>query len=969
MNQKPVSKPLTLVFLDFETFWSMTHTLSKMAPMQYVMHPDTELISLAARKSMKGDSVVTFGEDRIKELASAVDWSDKFVIGHNMSGFDSLIMAFRLGIKPAMWGCTFAMARSKYSKTVGLSLAKLVEHFKLGVKNNAILNQTKGRHLVDFTPEELAGMAVYNKDDTDQCAELFKCLVKEGISSDELRLIDLTIRMRTEPQFVLDVPMLEDLLIVVRQQSHDSLISLAREFGLNVVADDAVLVASIKKVLGSAKQFQLFLERRLGWCPMKKSPTTGKAIPAISKTDDEFMELLDHDDPLVAMAAQARLDLKANLLETRIVSLLRTAAVSGGMLPVPLKYNGADTTGRWCLTGDHEVLTAEGWVRLDAWAGQATMQWDAASGDMSWCGTTRVSNFAVDEDLYSFDSDYHKAVYTGEHRVPCTTHRGTRIVDVTARTLAGLKRRRMVVSGSAMHSGVDVPDVQLQLTVAMHADGYNVHDSKNNMVRFRFVKQRKVSRLCGLLDTAGITYKLTTYPSEPHVTAVIIRGADAPEWLRDAKTLPMYLYSLNVSQARVVVNELQHWDGCMSGPNTVSWSGKDKDAATKYATVAHLCGKRAKLSVKHRPDEGWVDSWGLSITDNNSYYVMGEHATKVPHKGLVYCPTVSTGYFLCRREGTVFVTGNSGEEYNCQNFPRINPSSPKLTDALRMSLMAPPGKKVVVADLSGIELRVNHFLWKVPYSMAMWRDKPDADLYRTAGALAYGCTFDEVTKAQRQGEKTKALGLGFGAGLIGYTKAARTMGGLILNEDEATKDIKDWRGMHLEIVKGWKRCQSALRSIVMGEVVAVDPWGLVMTCPEGLLLPSGRKIHYPELREEPAKNMDGTLTGRTEWWYGQGRHKARIYSGKIDENIVQAIARDVVAYHLLEFLRHPRVVAMGITVPALLVHDEIVFIANEEHAEEALEIMLDTMKRSPPWWPDIVLWAEGDIGDRYGEAK
>jgi DNA polymerase I-like protein with 3'-5' exonuclease and polymerase domains len=103
---------------------------------------------------------------------------------------------------------------------------------------------------------------------------------------------------------------------------------------------------------------------------------------------------------------------------------------------------------------------------------------------------------------------------------------------------------------------------------------------------------------------------------------------------------------------------------------------------------------------------------------------------------------------------------DSGWAYNPQNLPRV---SGKPSDALRNCLTAGNGKKVVVADLSGIELRVNHFLWKVPSSMALYQADPEkADLYKDFAAALYGIDKSEVSKSQRQVGKVAHLGLGFG---------------------------------------------------------------------------------------------------------------------------------------------------------------------------------------------------------------
>lgn len=190
------------VYIDFESFWSTDHTLSKMSPTEYVMHPDTEIISVAIKAEGCPTDVI-FGESEIKRHLDALDWSTKMAVGHNMSGFDALIMAWRFGIKPAMWGCTAAMARSKYGKTCGVSLKALAKELGVGLKLDLEATNTKGKHLKDFTPDELRSMEQYNKVDTELCAKLFKALAR-GFPKPEMVQIDMTTRMLVEPKFQLD---------------------------------------------------------------------------------------------------------------------------------------------------------------------------------------------------------------------------------------------------------------------------------------------------------------------------------------------------------------------------------------------------------------------------------------------------------------------------------------------------------------------------------------------------------------------------------------------------------------------------------------------------------------------------------------------------------------------------------------------------------------------------------------------
>ena len=201
------------------------------------------------------------------------------------------------------------------------------------------------------------------------------------------------------------------------------------------------------------------------------------------------------------------------------------------------------------------------------------------------------------------------------------------------------------------------------------------------------------------------------------------------------------------------------------------------------------------------------------------------------------------------------------------------------------------------------------------------------------------------------------LGLGFGAGGATFQRVAKMMGGVDMDLGEATDVVEAYRAAHPEIVKGWKTCHSMLNVIKDGSKVAIDPWELTWTGPEGIYLPSGRVIRYPDLRCETDES------GKSEWWYGQGRHKARIYAGKIDENIVQALARDVIADNALAFFKQTGYRA------SLMVHDELVYLFPKDEAKDLLGKLQAQMRTPPSWWPELVTWSEGDIALTYGAAK
>lgn len=303
-----------------------------------------------------------------------------------------------------------------------------------------------------------------------------------------------------------------------------------------------------------------------------------------------------------------------------------------------------------------------------------------------------------------------------------------------------------------------------------------------------------------------------------------------------------------------------------------------------------------------------------------------------------------------------------GRVWNPQNLPRVardkqGGAVPKMTNALRMALCAPEGSRVVVSDLSGIELRINHYLWGVDSTQRLYANDPQADLYKEFAATLYGISKDKVTKDQRQLAKVAQLGLGYGAGYRTFQKVAKVMGGISLDDAEAERVVSLWRHNYMDIFQGWRNCQILIRAMYDGNEYSPDPRGLVKARKGAVLLPSGRRLYYPALRSTTDDS------GRPQFVYGAGRKTAKVYAGLMDENIVQAIARDVIAEQAL-VVKH----ITGLS-PAHMVHDELAYVVPEADAETTLAALNGAMRTAPSWLPGIVLWSEGDIACNYGDAK
>jgi DNA polymerase len=307
-----------ITVIDIETYFDQEYSLKRLTTEEYVRDARFSIHCVAI--ACDDGTREIFTEDFANALRP---YMDDFVIAQHAQ-FDGLILSHQLGLYPKYWGCTLSMARAQLQFLKSHSLSSLCTHFGLAEKT-IDYNAFRGKRVLDLETLEML---------TEGClhdAELTLAIATQLLASfpaHELQVVDKTIRMFTEPCLSLDAPRLSTELDRVIKAKEDALIAL----GIT------------KEQLQSSKKFGLLLEAQGIEVPMKISPTTGKGIPALSKTDEGMKGLLEHENETVAALATARLGQKSTLLETRCRRLL--GMYSRGYLPVYLKYHGAHT-GRW----------------------------------------------------------------------------------------------------------------------------------------------------------------------------------------------------------------------------------------------------------------------------------------------------------------------------------------------------------------------------------------------------------------------------------------------------------------------------------------------------------------------------------------------------------------------------------------------------------------------------------------------
>jgi len=184
----------------------------------------------------------------------------------------------------------------------------------------------------------LAQYGEYCKNDVDLTFRLFRELAGE-FPEEELELIDMTLRMFTEPVFEVDDALLQERLAGVQAEKSELLTGLMEK--LKCDTEEAV-----RKKLSSNKQFAAILLEHGITPPMKVSGTTGKETYALAKNDEGFLALTEMEDTFIQQLCAVRLGTKSTIEESRIERFIDIGMRNEGRLPIPLKYYGAHT-GRW----------------------------------------------------------------------------------------------------------------------------------------------------------------------------------------------------------------------------------------------------------------------------------------------------------------------------------------------------------------------------------------------------------------------------------------------------------------------------------------------------------------------------------------------------------------------------------------------------------------------------------------------
>ena len=278
-----------------------------------------------------------------------------------------------------------------------------------------------------------------------------------------------------------------------------------------------------------------------------------------------------------------------------------------------------------------------------------------------------------------------------------------------------------------------------------------------------------------------------------------------------------------------------------------------------------------------------------------------------------------------------------------------------LSELIRTAFIAKPGCVFHVCDFSAIEARVVAWLAGEQWVLDVFRG--GGDIYCATASQMFGVPVQKhgPNAELRQKGKIAVLALGYGGGVA----ALEAMGGsrMGLTEYEEKEIIRKWRDANPKIVRFWTIIeQAAVKAIKTGESVTIHR-GIVVAYRWGMLLitlPSGRTICYP--RAEIGIERNDGWRGDHEIIEYEGMNQVtknweriRTYGGKLTENVVQAIARDILGYIIL------RAHDSGLNI-VFHIHDEIVV---EAEPGQTLQDVESIFSKPINWCRDLPLKGAG----------
>jgi DNA polymerase len=595
---------MDLITLDFETYYSREYSLSKMTTEEYVRDPRFEVIGVGVKVNNAETEWASGTHRQIENYLREFNWANSLVLAHNTM-FDGAILSWQFDIHPKALADTMHMARALHGVETSAALKAVALRYDVGTKGTEVV-RAMGKQRKDFSPDELSTYGDYCVNDVGLTYKLFNIMARK-FPRKELKLIDLTLRMFTEPTLELNDELLTNHIENVKKRKAQLMV-------------DANI--QDKKDLMSNQKFADLLTGLGVVPPTKISPTTEKETYAFAKSDEEFKALLEHDNDKVQALVSARLGTKSTLEETRTKRFIDIS--SRGNLPVPVRYYAAHT-GRW--GGDDKInlqnlpsrgpnakalksaiIAPEGHTIIEADSAQIearVLAWLAEQDDL-------VSAFTNKEDVYKKMASTIYGVAVED------VTKDQRFVGKTTILGAGYGMGALKFQAQLKSFGFDMELDEARRVINIYRDANwkisQLWRNCQNMLRYMVQGDKLLVGRSGVLDIDP-TGKAVILPSG---LSMFYHGL----FMQQEEKGPQYYYKVRAGEkkiygGKVVENVCQGIARCIIGDQMLRIAKRYKVVLTVHDSIVCCVPDAETADAKAYVEESmrWVPEWaeGLPI--------------------------------------------------------------------------------------------------------------------------------------------------------------------------------------------------------------------------------------------------------------------------------------------------------------------------------------------------------------------
>lgn len=303
-----------------------------------------------------------------------------------------------------------------------------------------------------------------------------------------------------------------------------------------------------------------------------------------------------------------------------------------------------------CFPDYAEILTPDGWVTFKEYSGQSVAQYTEA-GSLRFVAPSAVIKKPYKGDLVKHSVKGYTSITTPDHNLVSMDYLGRLKKHKAKDTPPRINTvPRVGVLKSVTNTGLT--EDQIALTLAVCADAkIDVRKTKNNYAHFGFVKERKVSRLKGILDRLSLAYVENISDKHTYISFTL------PDFIKGKELPPSWISTSTQEERLFIIDELVHWDGnSVPNRNQVEFSSKHYEEAKWVQTIAHVSGFCSSIIERSNDLGTWYKVSVLFGKKHSSWQSMKTET--IPYDGNVHCVTVPTGMIMVRINDHISISGN-----------------------------------------------------------------------------------------------------------------------------------------------------------------------------------------------------------------------------------------------------------------------------------------------------------------------